>query len=111
MTPRKAGVLAAQLPPGAQTWVAVGSDAAWSVEAHHLAAVFDATQVGNWQRGSGKEGDLPTPMRRPSDLAEEVSKRDRVAARAQAALERQRVAEATPQPRARDARGRFVKEA
>lgn len=107
MTPRKAGVLAAQLPPGAQTWISVGNDAAWSVEAHHLAQVFDAVQISNWQRGG--KGDPPNPMRRPSDIAEQVSKRDLMAERARRFQERQQ--QSTPPPRARDARGRFVKEA
>lgn len=37
----------------------------WTLEAMLLAEVADATNVGNWQRGSGKKRDYPKPIPRP----------------------------------------------
>ena len=94
MTPRRAAVLAMQLPAGAQTWVACGHDNAWT-QAEHLAALqFDAIQIANWQRGGGTSSDMPEPLSRPSDAKEKASKRDRLAVRAQAAYDRQQAAQA-----------------
>lgn len=90
-------MLATQLPAGAQTWVSCGYDSAWSQEAHLAALTFDAVQVSNWQRGGGSKSDMPAPLQRPSDVAEKASKRDRMAARAQAAYERQQATQ-TQQP-------------
>lgn len=110
MTPRKAGVLAMQLPAGAQTWISCGYDSAWT-NAEHLAALqVDAIQVSNWQRAGGKKDSLPDPVLRPSQSAEKASKRDRMAERAQAAHARQQAATPQPTARKRDVRGRFVKE-
>jgi len=107
MTPRKAGVLAMHLPPGAQTWVALGHDAAWT-NAEHLAALqVDVAQLANWQRGGG-EGPKPKPISRPGDDLRATVRGRAIEAKAKAFLARQ----SAPQPtaRKRDARGRFVKE-
>ena len=111
MTPRKAAVLAAQLPAGAQTWQSVGNDAAWTAEAHLAATVFDAVQVGNWQRAGDSKSKPPTPLRRPSQAREDAHKVDRMAERARAFKERQDAVLAQQPTQPRDARGRFVKEA
>lgn len=37
----------------------------WGLTEQLLAAIFDSTEVGNWQRGSGKMRDLPKPTVRP----------------------------------------------
>lgn len=110
MTPRKAAVLAMRLPAGAQVWIALGDDRAWTEGDHLTASVFDALQVANWQRSGAKKEDLPDRLRRPSDIKEQASKRDRLAARAAKAHAREQARAAHPTPRARDARGRFVKE-
>lgn len=102
-----------QIPAGAQTWISCGYDSAWT-QAEHLAALqVDAIQVSNWQRAGGGVKNRPEPIARPSDVREKASKRDRLAERAQAAHQRQQAlrADPTPKPRARDAKGRFVKEA
>lgn len=38
--------------------------AEWGAAEHLLAGVFDALQMGNWQRGEGK-GQRPSPLPRP----------------------------------------------
>lgn len=81
MTPRKAQVLALNLPPGALTWQHVGSDNAWTVTDHLLADAVDALNGANWQRGGGK-GDAPKPVARPSDLLEIKERREAMLARA-----------------------------
>ncbi|MGZ4530727.1 MAG: hypothetical protein ACXVXP_00075 [Mycobacteriaceae bacterium] len=89
MTPRKASVLAANLPPGALVWMALGYDAGWSMEALLLAAAVDAINGGNWQRSGGK-GPQPKPVPRPSDLMRQAQQADRMAERAAAFLARKR---------------------
>jgi hypothetical protein len=42
----------------------VGDTARWTDTEHLLAAIFDAIQIGNWQRGHGK-GQRPKPAKRP----------------------------------------------
>ena len=111
MTPRKAAVLAMQLPAGAQTWKSCGYDAAWTEAEHRAALAVDVAQVANWQRGGGKKADLPKPIRRPSEQARLDARAERELARAEAFERRQREREAAPKPKTRDARGRFVKEA
>lgn len=83
-------MLAFQLPPGAQTWASAGLDAAWSAEAHLTASLFDAVNVGNWQRTGDKHAKRPTPVPRPSDARESAEKADRHQIRAQAFRERQK---------------------
>ena len=103
-----------QLPAGAQTWLSVGNDAAWTTEAHLAASVFDAVQIGNWQRAGDSKAKRPDPFPRPAQAREASEQVDRTELRARAFLERQRRAQAQQQPaqtRPRDARGRFVKEA
>lgn len=41
-----------------------GADAIWGLTDHLLAAVLDALNSGNWQRGGGK-GPRPKPTPRP----------------------------------------------
>lgn len=66
MTPRRAAVLAVNLPAGARIWAALGSDLAWSAETHMLANNADILAGANWQRGGG-EGTKPPPVPRPGD--------------------------------------------
>lgn len=106
MTPRKAGVLAGQLPAGARVWASCGFDSAWTLAEHLMASQFDALQIANWQRTDGKSPQ-PKPMPRPGEVKQKAEAVDRMAARAAAFAQRQQ----TPTPRRRDARGRFVKEA
>lgn len=37
---------------------------AWSTSDYLLAAIFDSSEMGNWQRGGGK-GQKPQPLPRP----------------------------------------------
>jgi hypothetical protein len=89
MTPRKAGVLAANLPHGAVTWLAMGSDAGWSVEAQLMAQAVDALNGANWQRGGGK-GSKPPPVDRPAELLKRAERAEHHAARAARFLARRR---------------------
>jgi hypothetical protein len=95
MTPRKAGALAANLPHGAQVWLALGHDAGWSVEAQLLAHAVDALHGANWQRGGGK-GAQPKPIDRPADLVKRARAGERAAARAARYLARRRERGGTP---------------
>lgn len=82
MTPRKAAVLAINLPPGAGVWAAVGSDAAWTAETHLLASAIDVLAGANWQRGGG-EGRQPRPIPRPGDEFRKQGRTTKVASRAE----------------------------
>ena len=88
MTPRKAAVLAMQLPSGAQTWLACGFDNAWTLHEYLTAALLDAVRVGNWQRSGDAKAQPPEPIRRPSDLRETGNGQARRAAKARAFLDR-----------------------
>lgn len=63
---RKLGNLVKHLPPESATAQAITGRPYWSTESYLLAALFDATQVGNWQRGGGKKASKPKPLKRPS---------------------------------------------
>lgn len=89
MTPRKAAVLAMQLPAGARVWIAAGFDMAWTPGEHMAAAIFDATRQANWQRGNGK-GERPTPIPRPGDETRAEADRARQVERARRFQARQR---------------------
>lgn len=89
ITPRKATALAVQLPAGAQIWVSVGSDLAWTSQTHLTAAVLDALNGANWQRGDGKSK-KPDPTPRPSELAERAAVTDRHIERARRFQQRNR---------------------
>jgi hypothetical protein len=41
------------------------TDARWGLNEQLLAAMFDALQISNWQRGNGKLRDRPKPIPRP----------------------------------------------
>jgi hypothetical protein len=90
MTPRRAGVLAANLPHGSTVWLAQGQDAGWSVEAQLLAQAVDALNGANWQRTAGK-GAKPKPVDRPAALLKRAQATERNAARAARFLARRRV--------------------
>lgn len=92
MTPRRAAVLAMQLPAGARVWAAVGSDAAWTAETHMLANVGDVLVGANWQRGGG-EGPKPTPVPRPGDERRASGRTAAMRAQAAAFRSRQRARE------------------
>lgn len=87
LSPRKAQVLAINLPPGSMTWQEMGVDHAWSVTDHLLAQAVDALNAANWQRaGQGKQ---PDPIPRPADLKELKDKRSAVLDRATRFKQRQ----------------------
>lgn len=69
MTPRRAAVIAMNLPYGSRTWIDAGVDAAWTVTEHHLANVVDLLNVQVWQRG-GSKGPQPEPVPRPEQIKE-----------------------------------------
>jgi len=81
LSPRKAAVLAMQLPPGAQVWVSAGMDSAWTPGDHLAAHTVDVLQAANWQRSGGK-GDKPKPIQRPGDSSRVEMKKVRQQARA-----------------------------
>ncbi|MCP3801856.1 hypothetical protein NLX83_21555 [Allokutzneria sp. A3M-2-11 16] len=67
LTPRRTLLLAEHLPSGSATVAALlggPEHREWSTLAHLLAALVDATQAGNWQRGGGN-GKRPRPITRP----------------------------------------------
>ena len=90
ITPRKAAVLAMQLPAGAQTWVACGYDNAWTLTDHLTATLVDVLQIANWQRAGDSKTKRPTPVKRPHDIRGDNAKAERMDARARAFLERQK---------------------
>ena len=103
-------VLAKNLPYGAQTWIAVGTDNAWTPETHLLSHVAFLLEGANWQRGGGK-GKSPKPMETPGEARRTQEKRERALEKA-ARFKRihgvptPSVTTITDQPR--DSRGRFV---
>lgn len=90
MTPRRAAVLAVQLPAGAQTWISCGFDNAWTLGEHLTASVFDALQIANWQRQGDGSAKRPTPTKRPSDVVADDLRSERMEAKARRFLERQK---------------------
>lgn len=66
LTWRRLGLLVEHLPATSATARAVNPDAEWTLAEHLLAAVLDALNGANWQRGGGK-GSYPHPVPRPSD--------------------------------------------
>lgn len=66
----------------------MGSDQAWSPEAHLLAAAVDVLRAANWQRGGGK-GSRPKPLDRPSEQAEKQREYEAHVDRARRFLNRQ----------------------
>lgn len=85
--------MAAWLPRGAQVYVSMGSDRAWSDEAMNAAYVYDAVRLGTWQQ-LGAPGDQPEQLPRPSQLvklqAAQQSARERMLARAMKFREKRR---------------------
>lgn len=98
MTPRKATVLALQLPSGAQTWVECGFDSAWTLADYLSAATFDALNVGNWQRAGDAKKPRPKPIPRPADARKSVRAADRNERMALRLLERKRAAQQPQDP-------------
>ena len=88
MTPRRAAVLAMQLPAGSQTWLSCGYDNAWTLTEHLTAAVVDALNAGNWQRAGDAKAKKPAQVKRPADLRDAEVAAARNDTRAQAFLER-----------------------
>lgn len=83
LTPRRATVLMANLPPGAVLWRAMDVPAAWTTGDHLTASVVDALKVANWQRSkAGAEGShMPELHPRPGvDEAKTVTAMSRAAA-------------------------------
>jgi hypothetical protein len=92
------------LPTGAATWVAVGLDAAWSSEAHLVASLFDAVQIGNWQRAAGK-GPKPKAAPRPGDTLRAELRGAAIEKRAQAFIARQEARARAAEARAKGEAG------
>lgn len=88
LSPRKAQVLAINLPPGSLTWQHMGVDNAWTVTDHLLAQAVDALNGANWQR-DGSSGKAPDPIPRPADLKELQDKRSAILDRATRFKQRQ----------------------
>lgn len=99
MTPRRAAVLAMQLPAGAQTWISCGHDNAWTLGEHLAASLFDALNIANWQRAADPSAPRPTPVIRPSNAAERATEGDQRAERARRFLERQQAQTEQPNPK------------
>jgi len=101
-----------QLPTGAQTWISCGFDSAWTAGEHLTASVFDAVQVGNWQRAGDSRAKKPQPVRRPTEQRQAEGQLTRMEQRARVFRDRHPhlSRETTGRPRRRDARGRFTKE-
>lgn len=98
------------LPMGSATWIAAGTDAAWTAETHMVAHLIDATMLANYQRG-GNKGAQPKPIARPAEAKAEQEKRERAFVRASKFAARQKKKRAqpdSPTARPRDERGRFV---
>ena len=95
---------------GAQSWIAVGTDAAWSAETHMLAHAVDLLAGANWQR-AGK-GDAPKPIARPAEAQELQAKRERIFLKAAQFRNRKQARTEHLPPTTthppRDRRGRFV---
>lgn len=91
ITPRKALVLIEQLPAAANLWQQVESDAAWTSEAHLLAAAVDQLRILAWQQTKdGQSGRRqPEPIPRPATHREQQAKSARLQAQARAFRERQ----------------------
>lgn len=67
------------LPSDAATVRAeVGPAAAWSVEAHLLAAMFDVLRVANWQRGADPKHPPPKPKPTPRPGVEQPEDGQRI---------------------------------
>lgn len=114
ITPRRVMVLAKNLPYGAQTWIAAGTDNAWTPETHLLSHVAFLLEGANWQRGGGK-GKSPKPMETPGEAKRTQEKRERALKKAARFKQIHGVPKAAPPPsvttttdRPRDSRGRFV---
>jgi hypothetical protein len=84
-----------QLPSGAQTWLACGFDNAWTLHEYLTAALVDAINVGNWQRGGDPKSPPPEPVRRPADMRRVGVVTERRGAKARAFLERQKRSQTT----------------
>ena len=71
------------------TWLAMGLNAGWSVEAQLMAEAVDVLNGANWQR-AGSQGSRPTPIDRPAQLLKRAEAAERHAARAARFLARRR---------------------
>lgn len=78
----RAARLAVWLPAGARVWNSAGLDKSWTAGEHMLADVFDAINMGNWQRGGGQVA-KPEPSVRPSAIAAQKHREARMLERAQ----------------------------
>lgn len=113
---RRALVLVERLPYGAQTWMEMGVDAAWTVAEHGVANLVDQLAWVNFQINNPEhKGRKPDPVDRPPDLKAQQVKRERTLERA--VRFRAKHGSPTPPkpptqqpvPQPRDERGRFVK--
>jgi hypothetical protein len=70
--------------------MSAGFDNAWTVGDHLTASVFDAINVGNWQRGGDPKARRPKAVPRPSDARRSEQTADHNDVRARAFLDRQK---------------------
>lgn len=82
MTPRRAAVLAVNLPSGAETWQQADIPNGWTAAEHLLAGAIDVLRVGNWQRGGDPKAPRPDRLPRPGDATREAEREDRMTAKA-----------------------------
>ena len=100
-------MLARRLPAGAEVWAECGFDSAWTLQEHLTASVFDALNLANWQRAD--KAPRPKPIPRPGDERRTSVQAAAIEAKAKAFAARQATTQHTPEPRPRDAAGRFTK--
>lgn len=108
-------VLARQLPAGAQTWISMGSDAAWTTGEHLSAVNADILLGANWQR-AGEKGAKPKPLDRPGDIKKAQDRTSRAVEQAEKFAAIHGVPDVyappieppRPTQQPRDERGRFV---
>lgn len=82
MTARKAGVLAVNLPPGAQTWVDFGGAMAVTPEAE-ATYVLENVLATLWWLHAGKKGERPQMRDYPPYANPKVAVPDKAAAQAE----------------------------
>lgn len=87
--------LAVNIPPGAAVWREHGGPLAWTQAEHFAALQLHAANVANWQRTrAGQKGsNPPKPIEPPKGRKERDADTERLDAKAQAFLARQKARE------------------
>lgn len=89
VTTRYVAVRAANLPPGAMVYHALGEEMAWTPGEYLMAAAIDALNGANWQRAQ-RGGKPPKPIDRPADVKAAADRKQRTSEKARAFRARQR---------------------